>query len=381
MRTLLPLSLLLSASLLAACSPEPTPPAGSTPASTPVSGSSQSSRATTLPAPAVTSAHPAIPGSASTIPAPTIPAPAVPVSTSPAPAGSVPVTVAPGNASILDVGHVSDLIRVSSHNAMVATRTFDPHVAGFTGVVVAPQAAINQAMTMNVGAAQPASAGQPGGMVMAQVDWSKVPQQVVFVSNDGNAIAPQLIGKDGSNLNENLMQELNLRKSSDQGLTEASGAATHSILAGTKGPVMTVFMDPNCSWCNRLYGDLAPRIAKGELRVRFILVGFLKEDSRAKSATILAAQDPVKVLADDEVKFDNTTESGGVKPSATPDQALLQVVDTNTQLMNSISPRGTPLILFCNKTTGKADRLEGYPQDMEGLLGRLSPDGHAACSK
>lgn len=354
MRTLLSLSLIVSTGLMAACSPTATPPAGSTTAPAPVSASAPAAR----------------------------PASSMSVAPGQATSANAPVTVvaAPAASPILDVAKVGDLVRNSSHNAMVATRTFDPHVAGFTGVVVASQAAINQAMTMSVGP-QPATAAQPNGLVQAQVDWNKVPQQVVFVSNDGNAIAPQLIGKGGENLNENLMVELNLRKSNDQALTEVSAPATHAIMAGTKGPVMTVFMDPNCSWCNRLYGDLAPLIAKGDLRVRFILVGFLKEDSRAKSATILAASDTYKALSEDEQKFDQATESGGVKPSATPDAGLLQVVDSNTQLMNSISPRGTPLIVYCNKTTGKPDRLEGYPQDMPGLIGRLSAEGHAACGQ
>lgn len=280
----------------------------------------------------------------------------------------------------LSMSEASGIVKSASHGAMVAVRTFDTHLSGLTGVVVAPQAAINQAMSLTSGLSAP-STSESLGKVEAQIDWNKVPQQIVFIGNDAKVLIPQLFSQDGENINELMMVSEGVHKSNTQGLTEASNADTHSFLAGTKGPIMTVFMDPNCSWCNRLFKDLEPNIKSGKIRVRFVMVGFLKENSRAKSVAILSSKSPYGALSQDENNFNEAKEEGGISGSANPDVKLMEVVDSNTRMMNSIAQAGTPMILYCNSETGKPDIIKGYPQDFAGLMGRLSDKGHPACSK
>ncbi|OYV71635.1 MAG: thiol:disulfide interchange protein, partial [Acidithiobacillus ferrivorans] len=54
---------------------------------------------------------------------------------------------------------------------------------------------------------------------------------------------------------------------------------THYIEEGSKGPILYDFFDPNCPYCHQIYTWLQNPIDNGQLRVRFIVVGFLTHSS------------------------------------------------------------------------------------------------------
>ena len=299
------------------------------------------------------------------------------VSVKPAHAKSEPSsassTVLNQSSTSYTLSKAEEIIKTSSHGAMVATRVFDAHVPGVTGVVVAPQAELSQAMSIETGAVP-----SKDGSVQTKIDWNKVHQQIIFLMNGNGDIAPQLIDKDGKLVNDALMIELGLRKSPDEALTEAALPSHHGFILGKKGPILTVFADPNCIWCNKLILELKPHLNAGDLRARIILVGFLKQDSVAKSATILAAKSPSESMLEDENHFDTKNESGGTKPLKNPDPNLLNVVTQNNNLMFSIAQTGTPMMLFCNQKN-KVQLFEGMPQDLNGLIAQISDNGNSAC--
>ena len=284
---------------------------------------------------------------------------------------STPSTSASSASSVLSLQEVSPIIGSSSHNSMVAVSTFDPHVLDMTGVVVAPQAAIGNATTVN---------GVENGQVKTSIDWTKVPRQIVFISNRSHVIAPQLIDPNGNPLNEALMAQQGLVTSPAEGLTKAMSEASRSFISGTKGPILTIFMDPNCIFCHKIFLDLEPKIKAGEVRVRYVMVGFLKQDSRPKSATIIFSKDPVKALTDDEHGFNVGQEEGGLKPASDLSPESFKVVDDNTQLMNSIAQVGTPMSLYCDKETKQVQVFKGYPQDLNSLLSKVGAEGHPGCN-
>lgn len=79
---------------------------------------------------------------------------------------------------------------------------------------------------------------------------------------------------------------------------------THYIAEGSRGPVVYLFMDPNCPYCHQLFSWLQNPVSAGQMRLRVILVGYLiPGNSDAKAASILAAKDPLRALKANEDGF------------------------------------------------------------------------------
>ncbi|MGK9449780.1 hypothetical protein ACSSZE_00710 [Acidithiobacillus caldus] len=78
---------------------------------------------------------------------------------------------------------------------------------------------------------------------------------------------------------------------------------THYIAEGERGPVVYLFMDPNCPYCHELFSWLQNPVAARQLRLRVVLVGYLTASSAAKAASILAAKDPLQALKANEDGF------------------------------------------------------------------------------
>lgn len=159
----------------------------------------------------------------------------------------------------------------------------------------------------------------------------------------------------------------------------AKRVVPRAFMVGKKGPILTAFIDPNCYWCHELYTKFYPRIQSGDLRMRVVMVGFLKPDSAARAAAILAAKDPAAALHEDEVKFDLKQEEGGYKIPASVPQKFLDQVREDTQNMGDAGQISTPGLLFCAKGTGTLTYQLGMPQDVKGFIDNLGTQGDPSC--
>lgn len=129
----------------------------------------------------------------------------------------------------------------------------------------------------------------------------------------------------------------------------ASVAHAHTFGVGHKGPELTAFMDPNCIWCHRFYEKSLPLIRSGKLRLRVVLVGFLKPSSPGKAASILMSGNPAAALAYDESHFNEQKEEGGIRPVANPPPSIRRAVSNNTKLLARTGEEATPTFLYLNK--------------------------------
>ncbi|CAB3754198.1 thioredoxin fold domain-containing protein [Paraburkholderia solisilvae] len=146
----------------------------------------------------------------------------------------------------------------------------------------------------------------------------------------------------------------------------ASAAAqldqTSVIVEGATGDkvksTIYVFMDPNCIFCHYAWEAFQPYEAVG-LQVRWIPMGFLKPDSSGKAAALLDANDGAALLRENEVKFSEATESGGIKPSNPISFAAQSKLNRNAHLFQTMGFDGTPTIIY---KTG-----DGRWADMSGM--------------
>lgn len=208
------------------------------------------------------------------------------------------------------------------------------------------------------------------------------PKEVVWASPNGSLLFPgPALDINGNNLSANALTEQNVYLSATK-LADRILTSDNAFTVGKKGPVVTAFMDPNCSWCHELYVKIMPAVDQGKVRVRFVMVGFLKPTSVARATAILAAKNPADALKKDETSFNSSAEEGGVAPLAQPRPDIEAKVQANTALMGEAGPISTPGLLFCDKSNNnEVTYVRGYPQDMDGFLAKLSDKGHGNCKK
>ena len=153
--------------------------------------------------------------------------------------------------------------------------------------------------------------------------------------------------------------------------TEARQKAAASMLAdiqqatwirdGKSTHVMYVFFDPNCPYCHKVFEMLRPQVQRGEVELRWVVVGKLMATSTGKAAAMLEAKDPTEALYRNERGFSQETGSfGGIEEEPAPREETLRRLNTNLALLNRSGFDAVPALLFRTKD-GKADIIRGAP--------------------
>jgi len=183
-----------------------------------------------------------------------------------------------------------------------------------------------------------------------------------LTADDQYLLLGNLIGPCGASETRASMEHLGLiSKPMPAAKFALSSVRANGFTVGRKGPLLTVFIDPNCIYCHKFYAQIMPLVKAGRVRVRFIPVAFLKSSSAGKSAALLTAKDPAAALAKNEKGFDIAREEGGVTPVANPSAAVQAKVKTNTELLAKAGQVATPTLLYCNRQ-GKPVLLQGLPK-------------------
>jgi hypothetical protein len=99
-----------------------------------------------------------------------------------------------------------------------------------------------------------------------------------------------------------------------------------------------VLMEPNCWYCQQLYLRIAPLLASGELRVRWVVGAFLQATSQGKAATILQAKQPALILR-------NELGNGNIRGAATIEQQTKRWLVRNNNFVGSHGLY-TPAIIY-----------------------------------
>lgn len=150
---------------------------------------------------------------------------------------------------------------------------------------------------------------------------------------------------------------------------------THTYVWGQASAKKEIWFveDPDCIWCHRLFGALQPAVNAGEVKVHVIQVGFLKSDSLAKAAAILASKNPAEALVEDETKFNVDAEEGGIEGSLKDAKAVADV-KANNAWMQSHGIGGTPYVLY-RDVHGKVQIVPGMPSDVNAMLAQVGATG------
>lgn len=106
--------------------------------------------------------------------------------------------------------------------------------------------------------------------------------------------------------------------------------------------VVYLFSDPNCPYCNVFWQQARPWVDSGKVQLRHIMVGIIRADSPAKSASLLASSDPQKALHAHE----SAGKASTLKPLEKIPAAVQAKLDSNLALMEELGLSATPAIFY-----------------------------------
>ncbi|MCL7940165.1 thiol:disulfide interchange protein DsbG [Halomonas sp. ATCH28] len=131
--------------------------------------------------------------------------------------------------------------------------------------------------------------------------------------------------------------------------------------------VIYTFTDPNCPYCERFHEQSRPWVEAGEVQLRHIMVGILRNDSPAKAAALLGAEDPAAALQEHQAS------DSGIAASAQPREVEEQVY-ANNQLFEGLGLMATPTSYYRNDE-GRLEQVEGAPDAarLETVMGAPRP--------
>lgn len=259
----------------------------------------------------------------------------------------VAMSAATAFAHTFTLNQAESLVGTVSHHTAKAVKVF-PGPDGLHGILVKPAVVTPQT---------------PPAIAKGQIAWS--------TPNGKAMIMGPVVGVSGKNYtlqamyNENLLKRPLAAKVLYQKAQKAD-----SFVVGTKGPEIVAMVDPNCIFCHLFYEHVMPYVHKGDLRVRFVVAGFLKPSSEPKAETILSSKDPAAAWAYDEAHFKVRVEEGGAKPDKNPTPAVVAAVQANTHLLSETGEIATPTLIIPEKD-GKYHLIHGLPRDFPQFIAQV----------
>ncbi|MCP1727210.1 protein-disulfide isomerase [Natronospira proteinivora] len=133
--------------------------------------------------------------------------------------------------------------------------------------------------------------------------------------------------------------------------------------------VIYTFTDANCPYCERFREAAEPWIEAGEVQLRHIMVGIIRDDSPAKAAHILGSDDPTREL----LRHQSDEQDSELDQSAISETG--PQVQRNNQLMRGLGASATPTSIYLDDS-GDLSAVQGMPQgrQMQALMGGPRPD-------
>ena len=120
--------------------------------------------------------------------------------------------------------------------------------------------------------------------------------------------------------------------------------------------IIYMFSDPNCPYCTMFWKQARPWVEAGDVQIRHVMVGMLRQDSVEKAAALLNAKDQQAALHEHESAGKASKLKGLKKIPA----AIQQQLDSNLGLMAEMGVAATPAIFYPDES-GQLRQQRGAP--------------------
>lgn len=182
----------------------------------------------------------------------------------------------------------------------------------------------------------------------------------LYTTADGqHAIVGNMIDSNGNNIGASHIRRL-IDEPRYADAWEVLQEDTHWIVDGDeKAPnVVYTFTDPFCPFCKRMHDSMRPYVESGQVQVRHIMVGIIRQNSPAVAATILGSGNPAELL----IEQMDTLNAGGISIQQAEKLAGESAIADNHAVMTELSLRATPATFYRDQE-GRVKLVQGAPQD------------------
>lgn len=181
----------------------------------------------------------------------------------------------------------------------------------------------------------------------------------VYTTADGqHALVGTLIDSSGRDMGADHIRRLIDEPRYGEAWNTLQDEANWFIEGDANAPnIVYTFTDPFCPYCQRMHEMMRPYIESGEVQLRHIMVGIIREASPAIAATIIGSDNPMEQL----LEHMQTFADGGITMQGTAMRAGQSALRTNHEIMRSLNLSATPASFYKDKE-GVVRLLEGAPQ-------------------
>lgn len=121
--------------------------------------------------------------------------------------------------------------------------------------------------------------------------------------------------------------------------------------------IVYMFSDPNCPYCSMFWKQARPWVEAGDVQLRHVMVGMLRQDSVAKAAALLNAKDQQAALH----KHESAGKASKLQGLKQIPSAIQQQLDDNIALMTEMGASATPAIFYQDES-GQLRQQLGAPR-------------------
>ncbi|HEU4671225.1 MAG TPA: thiol:disulfide interchange protein DsbG [Dyella sp.] len=219
-------------------------------------------------------------------------------------------------------------------------------------VYPAPVQALQQKMGLTIKGSLPAPDGYRA--YLASYRGHLVP---LYVPPDGkHAFVGEMFDENGQDLTQAPMAEASrpvLDAATWSSLEKSTWIAEGSPRASR---IVYVFNDTECPYCHRLWAAIQPKLASGDVQVRYVMVAVIAPKSEPRAVAVLDAADPGATLRQHEQHFGNSP----VQPLAKVSAATARKLQDNNTLMDVLGITGTPAVVY-KDASGTIRMADGMP--------------------
>ncbi|GGE71469.1 thiol:disulfide interchange protein DsbG [Streptosporangium jomthongense] len=210
----------------------------------------------------------------------------------------------------------------------------------------------------------------PGGMTGYAGSMQGRPIALYLTADKEQVIVGTMLSANGDNLTAPKLQELVVGPQNEKAWAQLEQADWVRDGDASAPVIVYTFTDPNCPFCHRFRQAAAPWIDAGEVQLRHIMVGILKQDSLPKAATILGSENPREALKENQQNH----SAGGIEVDRQIVSDNAKRVQKNNQLMSSLGLSATPSTYY-KDAQGTIQMKQGAPRpgEMEAIMGGPKP--------
>lgn len=209
----------------------------------------------------------------------------------------------------------------------------------------------------------------PSGLQGYAANYNGQGVALYLTADERHVLVGSLLNAQGDNLTVPLLDNL-----VHQPLTkEVFDRLEHSTWiadGSSKAPrIVYVFSDPNCPYCNMFWKQARPWVEAGDVQLRHVMVGMLRQDSVAKAAALLSSKDQQSALREHE----SAGKASKIQGLRKIPKNIEQKLNNNLELMQALGASATPTIFYQDKS-GLLRKHRGAPnaEDLDQIMGSRS---------